>query len=511
MAARGNDTFTLSGSGSINSLVGNAGTDTLSSAIASTWNITGSNSGNITSILNNFGGMETLNDSSSGTNSFVFPDNINFNGTINGNSTDTLNYSAYASGHAVTATVTGANSGSVLANSITANFTGITSLITGAGNDSFIFSDNASLTGNITAGAGTNLLNISAYTSPVSVNLPSATTTVLDGTFSGITQFIGTDTSAGNVSTLIGSNSTNTWTLSSVNAGSLNSSAIVFSGFGNLTSGTGNNTFNFGTSGSLTGTLSLNAGVSAVNTLTGTVSAGAITTSGSGSTAINASSITTTGAQSYGVASLGSNTTLTSSGGSAITFNNTIAGNGYNVTINTSGSSSIAGVFSDGTGVGSSLTQQGSGTLLLSSVNTYTGATTISAGTIRQGIANAISNSSAVTIAASGTFDLNNVNSAIGSLAGTGTVSLGTAILTVGNDNSSTIFNGLLTGSTSGIIKVGTGTLTLGNNSNSYSGITEISQGTISITAANAIPAASTLQLDAAGTLSLGISKHLPA
>jgi hypothetical protein len=65
-------------------------------------------------------------------------------------------------------------------------------------------------------------------------------------------------------------------------------------------------------------------------------------------------------------------------------------------------------------------------------VNTYTGATTISAGTLRLGATNAISSASALTVAVGATFDLNGFSDIIGSLAGAGSVTLGSGILTAG-------------------------------------------------------------------------------
>jgi autotransporter-associated beta strand protein len=84
------------------------------------------------------------------------------------------------------------------------------------------------------------------------------------------------------------------------------------------------------------------------------------------------------------------------------------------------------------------LTKVGSGTLILNAANTYTGPTTINAGTLQTGIANALSTATAVTVASGASFNLNSFNQSIGSLAGGGNVVLGAAILTTGNDGTST-------------------------------------------------------------------------
>jgi autotransporter-associated beta strand protein len=107
------------------------------------------------------------------------------------------------------------------------------------------------------------------------------------------------------------------------------------------------------------------------------------------------------------------------------------------------------------------LTKSGTGTLVVSGVNTYTGATTIAAGTLRLGTANRIADASAVSVSASGTtFDLNGFSETIGSLAGAGNVTLGAGTLTLGGNNTTTAFSGVISG-TGALVKFGTGTMTL--------------------------------------------------
>jgi uncharacterized repeat protein (TIGR01451 family) len=142
-----------------------------------------------------------------------------------------------------------------------------------------------------------------------------------------------------------------------------------------------------------------------------------------------------------------------------------------------------------------SLSKTGTGILSLSGANTYTGATTISAGTLRLGANNAIGPSSAVTVAAGATFDLNAFSDVIGSLAGGGTVTSGAAgavTLTAGGNNTTTSFSGLIqNGSgTVALTKLGTGTLTL-SGANSYSGSTTVSAGTLLVNGSQASSAVS--------------------
>ena len=133
------------------------------------------------------------------------------------------------------------------------------------------------------------------------------------------------------------------------------------------------------------------------------------------------------------------------------------------------------------------LTKDGAGTLTLGALNTYTGVTTISAGTLRLGVTDALPAASAVTVAAGAVFDLRGYNDTIGSLAGAGSITSslpGALTLTTGGNNTSTALSGVI-GDGSGqlaLTKTGSGTFTL-SGVNTYSGSTTISAGTISIAA----------------------------
>ena len=118
------------------------------------------------------------------------------------------------------------------------------------------------------------------------------------------------------------------------------------------------------------------------------------------------------------------------------------------------------------------LSKIGAGTLTLSGQSTYTGATGVNAGTLQAGAVNAFSPFSAFTVASGATLDLASFNQTIGSLAGTGGVTLGSATLTTGNDNTSTIFSGTISG-TGGLTKIGSGMLLL-TGANTYAGPTNI-------------------------------------
>jgi autotransporter-associated beta strand protein len=134
------------------------------------------------------------------------------------------------------------------------------------------------------------------------------------------------------------------------------------------------------------------------------------------------------------------------------------------------------------TGSGS-LTQAGAGTLTLTTNNTYTGGTTVSAGVLKNGVANALSTSGTLTVQNTGTYDINGHNQTVGALADGGTStgvvtnSGAAASLTVSNAANAN-FSGTIRGAGLALIKQASGTLTLGG-SNSYGGGTTVGSGTL--------------------------------
>ncbi|MEW6386615.1 MAG: autotransporter-associated beta strand repeat-containing protein [Thermodesulfobacteriota bacterium] len=138
------------------------------------------------------------------------------------------------------------------------------------------------------------------------------------------------------------------------------------------------------------------------------------------------------------------------------------------ITVNSAGSSIFSGVVS-GTG---SITKAGTGTLTLSGANTYSGNTTVNAGTLAaSGGNNRLSTSGNTTINAGGTINLNGNNQDLDQLNGAGNLN-NIGAVTIGTGT----FSGAISG-TGSLSKTVAGTLTL-SGANTYSGGTTISNGT---------------------------------
>ena len=173
---------------------------------------------------------------------------------------------------------------------------------------------------------------------------------------------------------------------------------------------------------------------------------------------------------------------------SGVTLNanrNIVINSGANLHINggsTSAASTVAGVISGAGGITAD-NNASNRTLILSGLNTYTGATVVKSSNLQAGSTSAFGNNSAVSLAAASTavLSLNGFSNSIGSLAGGGTgqgsVNLGSATLTTGGLNTNTSYAGAI-GGTGGLTKVGTGAQTLGGAS-TYTGTTTLNGGTI--------------------------------
>ena len=161
----------------------------------------------------------------------------------------------------------------------------------------------------------------------------------------------------------------------------------------------------------------------------------------------------------------------------AVTFSGNVTAN-VPITLNAFAGSTVTFAGNLNLGLGGQ-TIVGGGTVAESGTNTYTGATTISTGTLLASSTTAIPTNSQVADA--GTLNINNNTDTIGSLAGTGTVNLGTGTLSVGGLNTTTTFSGTLSATAGSLIKTGSGTLNLTGPTVSYTGATLVNGGILAV------------------------------
>lgn len=268
-------------------------------------------------------------------------------------------------------------------------------------------------------------------------------------------------------------------------SGNLSSKPLITNGVDLLLSGAGGSVTNNSAVTSLSGiTFATNAG-------TYTLSGNAITNGGSGvvNDSTNAQLISNT-------ITLGSVQTFTAGGGSL-----TIAGNigisNNALTISGSNNTTLSGVVSGTAGI----FKAGSGTLIFSGADTFTGGVTISAGSLLlSGGDNRLWTNSSVFVASGSSLNLGTNSQQLASLNGSGTVTgQSSATLTLDPSNASS-FAGTITGGEA-VAVIGSGTMTL-SGSNSYSGGTTVS-GNLVASNASAL-GASTNSLAVMGSLNLG-------
>ncbi|MCB1228570.1 MAG: autotransporter-associated beta strand repeat-containing protein [Verrucomicrobiales bacterium] len=154
--------------------------------------------------------------------------------------------------------------------------------------------------------------------------------------------------------------------------------------------------------------------------------------------------------------------------------------------------------------------KSGTGTLLLSGLNTYTGATDIQSGTLQVGGGNAIGDSSPVNLATyeDSTLELL-ADEVIGRLSGGqrqtdddhGVVAVNDHALTIVNSGANTTYSGVFTG-TGSIIKQGTHNLNLNGISSGYTGVVTVDSGLLQLSGSGQINA-SVIRVNKGGALLL--------
>ena len=259
-----------------------------------------------------------------------------------------------------------------------------------------------------------------------------------------------------------------------------NDGGLIKIGAGTLTL-SGSNTYNGGTTVS-NGTLQLGS-ANALGAATGNL------TVNGGTLDLNGNSVT-----------VGS---LSGSAGAVIT---TASNASVTMVVGGSNSCTYAGIVQNGSGT-VSLSQAGTGNLTLAGANTYTGDTTLNSGTLTLGTATTLQNSTLNY--QGGTLSFGTLTAAtLGGLKGAQSLSLlstsGTGVaLTVGGNNQSTTYTGVLSGTdaASAFSKAGTGTLILDPGASTGAAIHSVAvlAGTLSV-------ASSTLNVTAAVTSGLDVN-----
>lgn len=191
------------------------------------------------------------------------------------------------------------------------------------------------------------------------------------------------------------------------------------------------------------------------------------------------------------------------------------------------GNMTITGLISDsGRGFGLTLTSTANGGLTLTGANTYSGATTLNNGALTAGVTSvanksgAFGNNSALILANTSGVAVYLINTVgnmqtsydtqVGSLSGGGTsgggIYLGTATLTIGGNNTSTTYAGVISAGGK-LTKMGTGTQTL-TGANTYTGTTTLNGGNLNVGSTGALGSSITLDFGG-GTLQYSAANQI--
>ena len=228
------------------------------------------------------------------------------------------------------------------------------------------------------------------------------------------------------------------------------------------------------------------------------VAAGGITISGTGTTTngksgANGAIENLSGTNSYaGTVTLAADARINADSGTTLTLNNTTAITGtHNLTLGGGGNINLTGAVTTGTGT---LTVDTTGTVVTMAsapsgttpTNTFTGLTTISAGTLAFAANYQMGTTNQINIASAGTLQVNNYAQSLGQVYGTGTWAFGSdSINSVVTINQSSTFSGTFTGTGTLIIAPGV-TFTFGADFNDPNLNIILDGGTLNINGHNA-------------------------
>ena len=223
------------------------------------------------------------------------------------------------------------------------------------------------------------------------------------------------------------------------------------------------------------GTLALDTGI--------TVTGEALTLSGTGEAGTAGALQNIAGSNEWqGAVDLGAASTINSIAGSLDVSGN-IDNQSFDLTVEGAGDTTFSGVVSD-TG---NLIKDGSGTLTLSGVNTYSGSTTINDGTVSISADSGLGTAPGVATAGHLTFDGGTLNtSATFTLDSNRGAALNAGGGTIDTDAATTLTYGGIMAGTGDFTKDGTGTLTL-SGVNTYTGTTTVQAGTLDIENSDAL------------------------
>jgi len=396
-------------------------------------------------------------------------------GTIDASGTGALNFTNTGSitlgTGAKTLTLTGNNTGlNTLALAIGDN-TGATSL-TKNGTGTWVLSGNNSYSGATTISAGTlSIANIAngGTASGLGGSTSAEANLVLNG---GTLNYTGASASSNRSFTLANSTSSGirvesaatVLTISGTSAAT--SGSLTKSGDGTLAL-TGNNSYSGGTT--------ISAGTAQVGHANALGTSGNITFSG--------------GTMSF------------ASGGSGADYGARIKNSASSIILDTNGQSVTFSGAMDSSNAGG-LTKNGTGMLTLNSANAYTGGTTISAGTLQVGHANALGTSGNITFSG-GTMSFASGGS--GADYGARIKNSASSIILDTNGQSVTFSGPIDSSNAGGLTKNGTGTLTL-SGANTYTGGTAINAGTLALSGASGALGSSNVAVGSSAVLELGNS-----
>ncbi|MEI6070987.1 MAG: autotransporter-associated beta strand repeat-containing protein [Verrucomicrobiae bacterium] len=450
---------------------------------------------------------------------------LGFNGTVNGSGVAAQNvYTLSTVGNVYKGQlVTGTNiPGGTYVNYVNGLSVTLTNNIStgGASNVTFTtvntFAGTTNITGGSTLTLGSQLALQNStlnYTSTGTLSFGTLTAATLGG-LSGDKALALTNASAAAVALTVGGNLFDT-----AYSGNLTGTggSLTKTGIGSLAL-SGTNTFTGGTTVSA-GTLQIGSATALGDSTSAVSVASGATLDLNGQTVTNTNALTLNGS-GFSIAAL----TNSSATGAVYAGNVTMTG-AIPTTIGGSGNITLNGILTGGYGY--TPNKVGTGTLILNGANTFAyggSGFTISAGTVQLGNATALGlNNNVVTVASGAVLDLNgqtvannypltingtgiNSGGALVNSSGTaasyaGTVALGAAS-SIGGVGAITLSN-TISGSY-GLTKIGADTLTL-SGANTYTGKTDVLNGTVSFTTGNA-SATGAQSLGANATLDLGVA-----